>query len=328
MADTLSTFSNTPSLFVLGCAFKRVQNLIEAHLTSGSSPAGQAERKGRRSRLVPQLGRSTSPSTCSRLQGPSRDLMTPRTSAKAPTRPPTKTPTKMKIRAVPATSKPSVEPMAELKMFFPNEDMRPKVGQALRLELPSTPTNANPMRTVFLGFGTNLDDRNMWLDRGLDMLERALAERRAAQSMTFSPRYETEAWGMAPGTPSFLNMVVAVETDMPLPALMRLGLEIEQECGRVRDQQCTSTEPWTLTSCAHRTMKCGPPGEGLNLHVPHPRMMARRFVLQPLVDVAPHLKVGGQDVAKALAMSQQSPLLSFNQPKPPIPFESCTRVWR
>ena len=64
--------------------------------------------------------------------------------------------------------------MAELKMFFPNEDMRPKVGQALRLELPSTPTNANPMRTVFLGFGTNLDDRNMWLDRGLDMLERRL----------------------------------------------------------------------------------------------------------------------------------------------------------
>lgn len=199
--------------------------------------------------------------------------------------------------------------MAELKMFFPNEDMRPKVGQALRLELPSTPTNANPMRTVFLGFGTNLDDRNMWLDRGLDMLERALAERRAAQSMTFSPRYETEAWGMAPGTPSFLNMVVAVETDMPLPALMRLGLEIEQNCGRVRDPETTVYVNRTLDIDVLCTSddEMWTPGEGLNLHVPHPRMMARRFVLQPLVDVAPHLKVGGQDVAKALAMCPAEP---------------------
>ena len=35
--------------------------------------------------------------------------------------PPTNTPTKMKINTVPATSKPNVDPMAELKMFFPND---------------------------------------------------------------------------------------------------------------------------------------------------------------------------------------------------------------
>ena len=57
------------------------------------------------------------------------------------------------------------------------------------------------MRTVYLGLGTNLDDRNKWLDRGLRMLEEALVEHRAVESMTLSPRYETEAWGMAPGTP-------------------------------------------------------------------------------------------------------------------------------
>ena len=87
------------------------------------------------------------------------------------------------------------------------------------MELPSNPTNANRMRTVFLGLGTNLNDRDLWLDRGLCMLEEALVERRSVQSITLSPRYETEAWGMDAGTPAFLNMVVALETDMPLPEL-------------------------------------------------------------------------------------------------------------
>ena len=59
--------------------------------------------------------------------------------------------------------------------------------------LPSNPTNAKRMRTVFLGLGTNLEDRDLWLDRGLRMLEEALVERRAVESMTLSPRYETEA---------------------------------------------------------------------------------------------------------------------------------------
>ena len=160
------------------------------------------------------------------------------------------------------------------------------------------------MRTVYLGLGTNLTDRDGWLDRGLALLEEQLVSRRGVQAMTLSPRYETEAWGMAPGTPSFLNMVVAVVTDLSLPDLLRLGLDVERECGRVRDPEaegytnrtldvdvlCTSTgETWEADEAS-----------GLDLNVPHPRMMTRRFVLQPLVDLAPELAVHGRAVASAL----------------------------
>ena len=102
------------------------------------------------------------------------------------------------------------------------------------------------MRTVYLGLGTNLDDRDAWLDQGLHLLEHALVERRAVVSMLLSARYETEAWGMAPGTPSFLNMVAAVETAMPLPELLALGLDVERECGRVRDPRAQGYTNRTL----------------------------------------------------------------------------------
>ena len=158
------------------------------------------------------------------------------------------------------------------------------------------------MRTVYLGLGTNLDNRDEWLDRGLRLLEEALVERRAIESMTLSARYETEAWGMAEDTPAFLNMVVAIDTALPLPDLLRLGLDIEQACGRIRnpdaqgylnrtldvDVLCTSdAERWSATA-------------DLDLDVPHPRMMSRRFVLQPLVDIAPELQVEGSSIQAAL----------------------------
>ena len=167
------------------------------------------------------------------------------------------------------------------------------------------------MRTVYLGLGTNLNDRDGWLDRGLALLEEQLVSRRGIQAMTLSPRYETEAWGMAPGTPSFLNMVVAVVTDLSLPDILRLGLDVERECGRVRDPEaegytnrtldvdvlCTSTgETWEADEAL-----------GLDLNVPHPRMMTRRFVLQPLVDLAPELAVHGRAVTSALEACPAEP---------------------
>ena len=51
---------------------------------------------------------------------------------------------------------------------------------------------------------------------------------------------------MAPGTPAFLNMVAAVETAMPLPELLALGLEVERECGRVRDPEAKGYTNRTL----------------------------------------------------------------------------------
>jgi 2-amino-4-hydroxy-6-hydroxymethyldihydropteridine diphosphokinase len=196
----------------------------------------------------------------------------------------------------------------------------PKVGQRKRLGLTSTPTKVKTMRTVYLGMGTNLDDRDGWLDRGLALLEERLVSRRAVQAMNLSPRYETEAWGMAPGTPAFLNMVVAVDTDLPLPELLLLGLDVERECGRVRDPEAEGYTNRTLDV----DVLCTSKGEtweadeaaGLDLNVPHPRMMTRRFVLQPLVDLAPELLVNGRAVAEALGACPEEPEVRLHVVEP------------
>lgn len=174
------------------------------------------------------------------------------------------------------------------------------------------------MRTVYLGLGTNLDDRDAWLDQGLRLLEHALVERRAVVSMSLSARYETEAWGMAPGTPAFLNMVAAVETAMPLPELLALGLDVERECGRVRDPAAKGYTNRTLdvdVLCTSTGERCAP-DNGLDLEVPHPRMMSRRFVLQPLVDVAPDLVVEGQAIQDALDACPDEPAVVLRREAP------------
>ena len=162
------------------------------------------------------------------------------------------------------------------------------------------------VRTVYLGLGTNLSDRHAWLDQGLAALEEALVARKSVQAMSMSPRYETEAWGMAEGTPAFLNMVVGVDTDMPLDGLLRVLLDIEREHGRVRDAGAEGYLNRTLDL----DILCTSEGETSrtdNLTVPHPRMTSRRFVLQPLADLAPDLEVEDQTVRKALEACPDKP---------------------
>ena len=162
------------------------------------------------------------------------------------------------------------------------------------------------VRTVYLGLGTNLSDRHAWLDQGVAALEAALVERRAIQSMSMSPRYETEAWGMAEGTPAFLNMVVGVDTVMRLDTLLHVLLEIEREHGRVRDAGAEGYLNRTLDM----DILCTSDGEtwsSEDLVVPHPRMTSRRFVLQPLADLSPQLTVADLTVRAALEACPSTP---------------------
>ena len=98
---------------------------------------------------------------------------------------------------------------------------------------------------------------------------------------------------MAPGTSDFLNRVVEVELD---PAwadnpegTMQALLDIEREMGRTRVAGNVSSRPIDLDIVlwGDRFLDV----EGLT--VPHPRMMGRRFVLQPLVDLVPNAVVPG-----------------------------------
>lgn len=153
-------------------------------------------------------------------------------------------------------------------------------------------------RTVYIGVGSNILPREVHMNRGLALLEELLVERRAVTAMTHSPWYETEAWGMPSGTQAFLNMVLAVDTDLALTDLLHVLLEVEQTMGRIRTheqgyQDRTLDMDILCTSLDERH-------DSELLAVPHPRMASRRFVLQPLVDLTPTLVLDGQPIEQAL----------------------------
>ena len=169
------------------------------------------------------------------------------------------------------------------------------------------------MRYVYIGLGSNIGDRELALNSAIASIEGELVESRSIKSLTTSNIYETEAWGMEDGTPAFLNCVVCVETDLGLEELLELMLEIEVRHGRVR---CNDE------GYSSRTLDCDIllAGEEVfqsdKLQVPHPRIVERRFVLQPLHDLNPTLRIPGIkiDVSGLLEICSEEPKVKIWDP--------------
>jgi 2-amino-4-hydroxy-6-hydroxymethyldihydropteridine diphosphokinase len=144
------------------------------------------------------------------------------------------------------------------------------------------------IRNVYIGLGANLGDREKAINSAIEMIELELVERKMIKSLTCSGFYETEAWGMLPESPDFLNCVVCLETDIRLVLLLDILLEVERELGRKR----TKSEGYS-----DRVIDCDilVAGDevvyGAELVVPHPRLFERRFMLQPLFDLQPNLMI-------------------------------------
>jgi 2-amino-4-hydroxy-6-hydroxymethyldihydropteridine diphosphokinase len=93
--------------------------------------------------------------------------------------------------------------------------------------------------------------------------------------------YETAAWGKT-DQPDFLNQVVLLETELSASELMNALLGIEEEMGRKRAEKY---DPRTidLDILYYNDDIIDQPG----LMIPHPRLQVRRFVLEPLYEIAP-----------------------------------------
>lgn len=99
--------------------------------------------------------------------------------------------------------------------------------------------------------------------------------------------YETAPVGEV-DQPAFLNAVALVETALGPRETLDSLLEMERACGRVRDP-ARRWGPRTidLDLLFHGASVVDEPG----LSLPHPRIADRRFVLEPLVDVAPDILI-------------------------------------
>jgi 2-amino-4-hydroxy-6-hydroxymethyldihydropteridine diphosphokinase len=135
--------------------------------------------------------------------------------------------------------------------------------------------NSQPA-TVYLGLGSNLEDRKLHLDQALDFIsERIKIE-------TLSPIYDTAPVGNT-NQPRFLNMVIRVSTRLPAPTVLFMVKGIEAKLGRV---PVDTPRPIDIDLLFYSDQVINTPPQ---LVVPHPRLAERAFVLVPLADIAPDL---------------------------------------
>lgn len=131
-------------------------------------------------------------------------------------------------------------------------------------------------KIVYLLLGSNLGDRGGLI---IDATDRITTE--IGEIVSRSALYETAAWGKQ-DQPSFLNMAVGVETTLAALEVLDKALAIELEMGRIRK------EKWGARIIDIDLILYGNEiiTEGEKLQVPHPRMQDRRFVLQPMAEIA------------------------------------------
>ena len=135
------------------------------------------------------------------------------------------------------------------------------------------------MKTVYLSLGSNVGNREEMLQKAVRLL--ASADFRIAR---MSSVYETEPQDVR-GQPWFLNMVLEAETTFFPRQLLGRIQKVEQQLGRRR---LAPKGPRTIdidillfgTAVIDTT----------GLTVPHPRMAERRFVLEPMTELAPDLR--------------------------------------
>jgi 2-amino-4-hydroxy-6-hydroxymethyldihydropteridine diphosphokinase len=145
---------------------------------------------------------------------------------------------------------------------------------------------------VAIALGSNLGDRLAHLQYAISRLRELLT------ALEVSRVIETAPFGVDGDQPPFLNAVAVGEASESPGDLLRELLVIEQERGRQRPfPKAARTLDLDLVLFGDRIV------DEPDLVVPHPRFRERRFVLEPLAEIAPEMRdpVTGRTVRELLA---------------------------
>lgn len=132
------------------------------------------------------------------------------------------------------------------------------------------------MINVFLLLGSNLGNRSLFLQQADEAIGRQVGAIIKRSSV-----YQTQSWGKT-GEPDYLNQVLLVQTALKPQQVLQHILAIEKTMGRLR------AEKWGSRTIDIDILFYG--DEVVNepdLIIPHPHLHQRKFVLEPLAEIAP-----------------------------------------
>lgn len=134
-----------------------------------------------------------------------------------------------------------------------------------------------------IGLGSNIGDKAANLDEAIRRLTAAGDIRLVQRSRT----YRSAPWGVT-DQDEFANACISVATEIAAGDLLKRCQQVESDMGRVRLKKW-GPRVIDIDILTYRDLTIQEP----DLIVPHPLIAERNFVLVPLKDVAPNLKVSG-----------------------------------
>ena len=138
----------------------------------------------------------------------------------------------------------------------------------------------------YISLGANLGERKKSLRQALERLH----EEPGIEVLRISGFFETDPWGKT-DQPPFVNAAAKLRTDLSPRKLLERCQHIEKLMGRVRH------EHWGARTIDIDLLHI--PGISCHseeLHLPHPYMLERAFVLVPLAGIAPNLEISGKSI--------------------------------
>jgi len=152
------------------------------------------------------------------------------------------------------------------------------------------------MPRVYIGLGSNLGNREATIQKALQLL----AEMPDVNVVLVSSLRETDPVGYE-DQPRFLNGAAALETELAPLALLERLQDVERQLGRVRSGPRFGPRTIDLDLLVYGDLQIDESG----LEIPHPRLVERRFVLEPLAELDPELDVPGKGSVQALLAGLQ-----------------------
>jgi len=154
------------------------------------------------------------------------------------------------------------------------------------------------IRTGYLGLGSNMGDRRGNMEEGIRLLNE-----RGVKVLKSSSVWETEPVGEILDQPDFLNACLAVETDLEPHDLLDIVKQIELDLGRDPNGPRHGPRPLDIDLLLLGDLVFS----SERLDIPHREVLSRRFVMAPLLEIAPGLVAPtGEDVEAAFAIPREN----------------------